>query len=114
MVDSADRSGISYLSMDHLYFADVWAAFMAAGIVGKWHLLGHCPEFVAVGRRHFQALPVAYGIGGYLADAMGSPAAKDCRLRQKRVIEFPADFFAASGGVNVRIRKASLPDPISK
>jgi hypothetical protein len=59
--------------MDSLPRAYVFAAFMAAGTLGKWRCLGHNPESVLVVCGHFQTLPVANGIGGYLADVVESP-----------------------------------------
>ena len=76
MVDSPDWRGVSILPMDRLSLAYIRKALMATGTVGKRHFLGNHPGFVVVRRRHFQALPMASGIGRALADFMGSPIAK--------------------------------------
>jgi len=76
MVDTADRRSISRPSVDCLPPVYVHTTYMASSAVGKWYRLGCRSERVVLDCSDLQAVLVAAGIGGYLADFMGAANAK--------------------------------------
>ncbi len=79
MVDAADRRRISRPSMDRLPPVYVHTTHMASIALGKWYQLEYRSDCVVLDCSDLQAMPMAAGIGGYLADFMGAANAKaDC------------------------------------
>ena len=86
MVDAADRRRISHHSVGRLPSCYVRKTHMASTAVGEWYWLGYRSDCVVLGYGDYQAVLVAAGICGYLADSMGTTNAKAVCVRFRVVV----------------------------
>ena len=76
MVDAADRLGISGCPMDRLSLSYVFTTSLASFVLGPRNQLGYLRALVFLAHSDLQIQPLAAGVTGTLADAMGASNAK--------------------------------------